>query len=281
MAVGAALTSSTITSATATALTIQSAGTTAMTIDTSQNVGIGTTTPAGLLNLKASNGQLIIQNGTTSGGMRLSSYTNALNANGYMVFEGYNIEYGRFDSSGNLLVGTTTGSSKIQAYRGDAGYLVGAESASSAGSGIYNFFSNMTSSSNNTQCQHFRATTASVNTWYLAGNGTSTFSSDNRLKKNIETTRDGYLGDLMQLRVVKYNWNIDEEGHPKELGLIAQEVEKVFPGLVVEDTQPLGDIENPKLVKTSVLPFMLLKAIQELSAKNDALEARLAVLEAK
>ena len=38
-------------------------------------------------------------------------------------------------------------------------------------------------------------------------------------RKNIETTRDGYLEDLNRLRVVKYNWNDQEDGTPKDLGL--------------------------------------------------------------
>jgi uncharacterized protein YrzB (UPF0473 family) len=110
------------------------------------------------------------------------------------------------------------------------------------------------------------------------GNGTQTFTSDENVKKNIETTRDGYLEDLAKLRVVKYNWKHEEDGTNKELGLIAQEVEEVFPNLVMEDFDPQieeGQRRN-KMIKVTVLPFMLLKAIQELSAKNDALEARIA-----
>ena len=45
------VTATTVTSPASTALTIQSAGTTAMTVSTSQNVGIGTTSPAGKLDI--------------------------------------------------------------------------------------------------------------------------------------------------------------------------------------------------------------------------------------
>jgi hypothetical protein len=45
----------TVTSAASTALTLQSAGTTAITVDTSQNVGIGTTSPSTLVDLAKSN----------------------------------------------------------------------------------------------------------------------------------------------------------------------------------------------------------------------------------
>jgi hypothetical protein len=160
-----------------------------------------------------------------------------------------------------------------------AGYSNIVANTSTAGSGIYNYYSSLESTSNNANCAHFRATTQAVNTWLLLGNGTSTFSSDERLKKNIETTRDGYLSDLAQLRVVKYNWHIDEDGTPKELGLVAQEVEQVFPGLVMADDIPIGDVENPKAIKTSVLPYMLLKALQEALTKIETLEARVAALE--
>ena len=63
-------------------------------------------------------------------------------------------------------------------------------------------------------------------------NGTVGTPSDIRLKKNVETTRDGYLSDLSNLRIVKYHWKTQEDTEPKELGLIAQEVEEIFPGLI-------------------------------------------------
>jgi hypothetical protein len=99
------------------------------------------------------------------------------------------------------------------------------------------------------------------------------------LKKNIETTRDGYLDDIQKLRVVKYNWKVDDDSVPKELGLIAQELAEVFPGLV-QDSQPDSDNNTVKEVKTSVLPFILLKALQETAEQIKELQAKVAVLEA-
>jgi hypothetical protein len=79
---------------------------------------------------------------------------------------------------------------------------------------------------------------------------------------------------VLKLRVVKYNWLKDDDSTPKELGLIAQEVEQVFPGLVQDDLNPVEDGGMIyKQVKQSVLPFMLLKAIQELKAEFDAYKA--------
>ena len=74
------------------------------------SVGIGTDSPYGLLNIKGSNGQLVLANGNTSGGMKLTASNSIYTGNGYLAFEGYANEYGRFDSSGNFMVGATSSS---------------------------------------------------------------------------------------------------------------------------------------------------------------------------
>jgi hypothetical protein len=153
-------------------------------------------------------------------------------------------------------------------------------SASSSGVGALVSSIGVSGSANNTNCFHLMGITQGVAYYYLYGNGTSSFTSDARKKKNIETTRDGYLEDLSKLRVVKYNWCNHDDGDPKELGLIAQEVEQVFPGLVQEGGQLEGDDFNCKVLKGSVLPFMLLKALQEATARIETLEAKFEALEA-
>jgi hypothetical protein len=110
-------------------------------------------------------------------------------------------------------------------------------------------------------------------------NGTYATLSDQTQKKNIETTRDGYLDDINKLRVVKYNWNEQEDNEPKELGLIAQEVEQVFPGLINEMRSEEGELPK-KGVKAGVLPYMLIKALQEATARIEALEVEVAALKA-
>ena len=49
--------------------------------------------------------------------------------------------------------------------------------------------------------------------------------------------------------------------------------------MVHVNNETLNGIDDTLMLKTSVLPMMLLKAVQELSAKNDALEARITALE--
>ena len=116
-------------------------------------------------------------------------------------------------------------------------------------------------------------------------NGTVGTPSDIRLKKNVESTRDGYLDDVANLRVVKYHWKTQDDSEPKELGLIAQEVEQIFPGLI--RTEGEGENETKEL-KRSVIPFILLKALQEANEKIEAqqqiiedLLARVTALEAQ
>ena len=89
--------------------------------------------------------------------------------------------------------------------------------------------------------------------------------SDETLKENIEDARD-YTDDLNALQVRKFSWK-DDPDETRYLGLIAQEVEEVFPGLVSEDEDGI------KSVKYSVLVPMLLTAVKSLTARIEALEA--------
>ena len=69
----------------------------------------------------------------------------------------------------------------------------------------------------------------------------------------------------MKVKVRNFNYINDAE-KTKQIGVIAQELETVFPSLVDEDS------EGTKGVKYSVFVPMLIKAIQELKAELDALK---------
>ena len=98
-------------------------------IDSSGRLGIGTASPAGLLDVVGSNGRMFIADGTASNSMRLIAQNAAGNGNAAMVFQSHSIELGRFDSSGRLLIGTSSSPGSgmgalsrlvVQGYVGDA-----------------------------------------------------------------------------------------------------------------------------------------------------------------
>ena len=87
-------------------------------------------------------------------------------------------------------------------------------------------------------------------------NGTA-LPSDRQLKKNIKPLPHA-LDKIAKLQGVKFNWKKD--GQP-DIGLIAQEVETVFPELVLEDSSGVKHVDYSKLVP------VLIEAIKELKTK--------------
>jgi hypothetical protein len=110
--------------------------------------------------------------------------------------------------------------------------------------------------------------------------GNLTEGSDIRLKTNIEKIPD-VLDVLDKIKPVKFEWKEDvEEGiEKKRIGLIAQEVEPHFPELIYEGTTRDTEETTYKGLNYAGLTPILLKAVQELSEKNDALEKRIEELE--
>ncbi len=108
--------------------------------------------------------------------------------------------------------------------------------------------------------------------------GNNSNLSDEREKKNIELAPN-YLDKICQIPVKTFLYN-NQPDTDKTLGVIAQDVQAVSPELVMESNW--GTQEEPKMrlsIYQTDLQYALMKCIQELSAKNDALEARLAALE--
>lgn len=182
------------------------------------------------------------------------------------------------DASGNLLVGTPTSAGRFTVEHSSTSTPAGFfNNPNSGASGVQALGTSMPSTANNTNCYHLKSTTEGVASYYLYGNGSSSFTSDERQKKNIVTTRDGYLDDLKNLRVVDYHWNNQKDTEDKNIGLIAQEVEQVFPNLVVEhELEGAGVRKN---LKGSDFTFILIKAIQEQQDLIESLTARIAALE--
>ena len=103
-------------------------------------------------------------------------------------------------------------------------------------------------------------------------NATGTYGqfSDERLKDNIRDARD-YTDDLMKLRVVDYSLKADALDHPDKIGFVAQEVQEVLPELVIEAGDFQG-VENALAVSTSNMMPMIVKALQEMNRRLEAVE---------
>ena len=93
-------------------------------------------------------------------------------------------------------------------------------------------------------------------------NNNVTAFSDERLKDNIETLEDG-LAKVEQLRGVTYTRD-DREN----IGVIAQEVEKILPEIVKTADDEMGT----KSVDYSRITAVLIEAVKELSARVKELE---------
>jgi len=120
---------------------------------------------------------------------------------------------------------------------------------------------------------------------YKPGGGAWQATSDARLKKDVTPLRLG-LEQLRQVRPVTYKYNglADTTDDGREyVGVIAQELEKVFPSMVStrkaklhKDDAASTDI---KVVDPSALTFVLINAVKEQQQIIDRQERRIAALE--
>ena len=270
-----------------------------MRIDSSGNVGIGTSSPSYKLEVQGSVnnylGQRIyntnsgssavsyLQIGNDSNGataqLGLNSSTNTTNfgganalylANGLSApisFATANTERMRIDSSGNLLVGTTStisglsASTKIQVlgYVGASGYNSRSGTSGSNSGNNFNLYWN-----------------GSAMRLYVDATdlGSITTSSDYRVKTQIKTQTLSALDRITQLRPVTYVYDNNEQLHWKSDGVqregfIAHELAEIIPSAV----DGVKDAENQvQSLRLDALCSVLVKAIQELKAELDALK---------
>ena len=111
--------------------------------------------------------------------------------------------------------------------------------------------------------------------YYQTGTGAI---SDSRLKENI-VDASPKLEDLLKVRIVDYN--LKNNSHKKYIGVVAQELEQLFPSLVSEDFVNANAITKYKSVKYSCFNVMLIKALQEQQLIINDLALRLERLQEK
>ena len=153
--------------------------------------------------------------------------------------------------------------------------------SSAVGSGlIYNSSANATNAGANGLTLYqgiaggkIRVQAVSAGVELLAGATSWSAVSDERLKKNIKPLEYG-LSDVLQINPVRFDYKTDESDDSKRLGFIAQELQPVIPEAVGGNEETFYGVSATELIPA------LIKAIKELNAKVETLEARIAALEA-
>ena len=270
------------------------AGADRLNIDASGNVGIGTSSPTKKLdvfNSGTTTTDFIVRNGTVS----LLSFVDSgagytgTSTNHPLLFSTNNTERARIDTSGNLLIGTTStstvaGSSIQLGSRGGIQLL-------NINNGLYlsnnaffdgtNWRAKVTGISSVQLCNSdgsfvwYQApsvtagsvATLSVNlaldvSGNLTATGNVTAYSDARLKKNVSTI-DNALELVEKMRGVRYE-RIDSG--KAGVGVIAQEMQEIVPEVVHEG-------ENLSVAYGNLVG-VLIEAVKELSARVKELEAK-------
>jgi len=272
----------------------QISGSERMRIDSSGNVGIGTSSPSYPLEVR--------QDGASSAnyiGSVNTTATGSSGAAGYLARAGSNFAYFyvrgdglayidnatanplvfavngtervRLDSSGNFLVGTTSASTSSSP---------GVKVLPSEGGANSPQLSIVTSASTGTTASlAIYSTGASALRFYVDNGGTiyatnTSISaiSDQRLKENVRDLDTG-LGAILALKPRRFDWKVGKGKDVKDdMGFIAQEVETVLPELVSGWKAGEGEPDDLKSVKAGDLIPVLVKAIQELTARVAQLE---------
>jgi len=235
----------------------------AMTLDASGRLLLGTTTaPSGgsaIQVISAANGGLqlhstsqtggaLLSSAVASGGLAFFTYTGSVGSESYT-------ERARIDSSGNLLLGTTSVSSLSgNCFAvGVSNYAVCHATGTSSGTNYAGFLYNGSTIGSITQ-----SGTAAVlyNT-----------TSDRRLKDNI-TDADSASDLIDAIKVRQFDWKAD--GSHQRYGMIAQELHEVAPEAVHSPVDP----DEMMAVDYSKLVPMLVKEIQSLRVRLNALESK-------
>ena len=230
------------------------------------NGTVGATTPStGAFTTLSATGVTTVQAGTaalpaitTTGDTNTGIFFPAADT---IAFSEGGAEAMRIDSSGNAILGFTAqfGSGKFNIF-----YTPGTTTGAS--------FLPTTDASSPTPCNFLNAAGTSVGSIVTSASATAyNTSSDYRLKQDI-APMTGALAKVAALKPVTYKWKIDgSDGQ----GFIAHELQTVVPECVSGEKDAVDADGKPihQGVDTSFLVAILTAAIQELTARVQALEA--------
>ena len=268
------------------------ASATRLVIDTNGKVGIGTSSPAALLDLKhnsASTHLRLTEN--TSGNYAALGVDTSDNLRIYAN----NNERMRIDSSGNVLVGTTA--SNYPSTTGTTISPVSLTVSRDSGSPM-----DLNRGQNDGQIIGFRRSSTAVGSISVSSSATAfNTSSDYRLKENVTDITDG-ITRVKQLAPKRFNFIADADTTVD--GFLAHEAQTVVPEAVtgtkdamteevlyvdgdeIPDGKKVGDVKtastiDPQGIDQSKIVPLLTAALQEAIAKIETLETKVAALEAE
>jgi hypothetical protein len=196
----------------------------------------------------------------------------------------------RITNDGFVLIGSTSTASRLYVETSSTGNTFGARATNASYVTTVGFFGADRNTSNNSfyyiDCYNYGSSSYRLR---VADSGNVTNAnnsygsiSDLKLKENIVDANSQW-NDLKALQVRKYNF---KEGQTHtQIGLIAQEVELVSPGLVSEspdrdeEGNDLGTVT--KSVNYSVLYMKAVKALQEAMDRIEQLESEMAAVKAQ
>jgi len=254
-------------------------------VDSSGNVGIGTSSPSYKLDVRST---FAVLDGSSNIGFYAngSAYTQIwqtlqstndfiiqTTASKYISFGINSAEKVRIDTSGNLLINTTSayGGTVFKLEVNSTNYCMAVNATAGGTTDMIDFYSSGTFAGK------------------ISSNGATTAyntSSDYRLKEDVQPMT-GALAKVSALKPVTFKWILD--GNEGE-GFIAHELAEVCPYAVNGEKDAVDAEGNirPQSVDTSFLVATLTAAIQELKALTDtqastitALTARIEALEKK
>ena len=258
--------------------------------DSSGNLGVGTSSPTEKLHVA---GALRVTGAQTNAGtgvyLDYGSGIGSVNVYGpdastqgiWRVYTatsngGTGSEKARIDSSGNLLVNTTSQTFNGRFCVNTA--LNGGSFQTTAGASSYSAIVGARSGNIGNVAEWWYSVSTQVGTISITSSTTAyNTSSDYRLKNTI-FPMTGALAKVALLKPVTYKWNIDDSDGE---GFIAHELAEVIPHAVTGEKDAVDEEGNPKYqgIDTSFLVATLTAAIQEQQAIIESLTQRITALE--
>lgn len=177
-----------------------------------------------------------------------------------------------FSSTGgyNTIIGSTSGSNYVNTE--DSNIIIGTGIPGVANEDNVLYIGSGTGSGNG---QINKAIICGINGINITGSAVFVTSSDQlgvvlsteRVKDNIRDMNE-YSASILQLRPVTFTYTVGDD-HSQQSGLIAEEVHKIMPKLIVYDHEGL-----PQSVKYHDLAVLLLNELQKAIKRIEVLEAR-------